>query len=201
MAQGGWNKGKPGSTKRRDGEPNASTTGGPGPRNVDMSNWRQKMKEERVKFDDDRKEVFLNHFRQRNRLGEAAKAAGVTGATVRKHLENDPDFFEAFEEARLDYKDQFMDHVQNLMLEGIREPIFGGQFKDEEVGQKVTYPTNLIAMEMRRVEPEYKERVEIDAKVQGGVLAVPADAGMSVAEWAAKYGKPAPTDETTEESE
>lgn len=163
------------ATIKKDGTPHASTTGGPGPRNVDMSNWRTRLQASRLKFDDDAKDIFLAHFAQTGLMGASAQAAGVAHQTVRGHLELDPDFNEAYLEAKELYKKRILDHARTLILDGVDEPIIGGQFKDEVVAYKKVYPTNLIAMEMRKVDPDYKERQEIDLKAGGGVLVAPAD--------------------------
>lgn len=180
-------------TRKKTPGPRASTTGGPGPRKVDQSSWRKRMKTSRIKFDDDAKERFLQGYAEHGRMHDGAVAAGVTYSCVKNHLDNDPEFMQAFLEAKQAYRDRFLRHVQKMMFEGVEEPIIGGQFKDEVVAYKRVYPTNLIAMEMRRVEPEYKERTEVDMNVQGGVLVVPAR--MSTEEWMAKFGRPRPDGE------
>jgi hypothetical protein len=80
------------------------------------------------------------------------------------------------------YHARFMEHWDRLVYEGTEEPIIGGQYKDEVVAHKTIFPTNLIAMEARRIEPGFKERSEIDLKGGGGVLVVPANAAPD--EWA-----------------
>jgi len=190
---------KPVGYPKRNPAVNASTTGGPGPRNVDQTNWRHRMREGRIKFDDDAKLIFLRAFAEHGRMTEAAFAANVTGACVNNHLKIDPDFLAAFQEAKAIYRDKFIKHAQNLMFDGVDEPILGGRFKDEVVAHKRVYPLNLIAMEMRRVEPEYKERTEVDMTVNGGVLVVPPR--ISPSEWAEKYGKPAPTGEADQQKD
>jgi hypothetical protein len=174
-------RGGPRNTRKKVGV-NASTTGGPGPRVInDLVPWRRAIREGRTKLDDIAKNTFLEHFSQNGMMMAGATAAGVTYSAVKNHLDNDPEFMEAFLEAKQAYRDLIMSHAKRLILEGVEEPIIGGQFKDQVVATKIVYPTNLIAMEMRRVEPEYKERSEVDIKGGGGVLVVPA--GQTPQEW------------------
>jgi hypothetical protein len=156
------------------GVPRASSTGGPGARNVDMTDWRQKMLVHRIKFDDDAKQVFLEAFARFGRVMQAAQAAGVSYNTVYKHIENDPGFKEAFEEARQIYKDHIREAVYELAINGVDEPIIGGEFKDEIVGYKKIMFPNLLAMEAKRVDPDYRENAgTVQVNVQTGVVLLP----------------------------
>ena len=168
----------------------APTSGDIGPKRIDMSNWRVKMRTQQMKFDDDLKQRFLEAVAEHGNMRAAADFVGMTTAGVRRHFDIDPDFTEAFLEAKETYRDKVVGHAQNLMFNGVSEPILGGQFKDQVVGEKVTYPTNLLAMEMKRVEPGYNERQQIDMTVKGGVLVVPAAVTMD--DWMAKLGKAEP---------
>ncbi|WP_396604576.1 hypothetical protein ACFLEY_07235 [Bradyrhizobium sp. YCK136] len=55
----------------------------------------------------------------------------------------------------------------------MKKPIIGGQHRDRIVAHEVVYATNLLAMELRRTNAEYKERQEVEHKGAGGVLLVP----------------------------
>ena len=170
-------KPKPPGTHRK------STTGGPGKRNVDQSSWRQELKERRIKFDDDAKKRFLDVYREFNLMMRAAEAACVSLQTVKNHLENDPEFAELFEEAKESYKDRVLEHHRNLAFNGITNDVFAGKDGDK-VGTKTEYPIQLVAMEVKKVDPSYKERSEIDLKTNGGGVLV-APAGMTAEEWIA----------------
>lgn len=149
---------------------------------ADQSTWRTKLQAARIKFDDAAKERYLTVLGQTGFKSRACMAAGVTRQTVAQHVENDPDFAEAVEEALDRYQARFMEHWDELVYEGVEEPIIGGKDRDEVIAHKRVYPINLIAMEARRVEPGFKERSEVDIKGGGGVLVVPANAAPD--EWA-----------------
>jgi hypothetical protein len=140
-----------------------STTGGIGFKPTDQSNWRRKLDQKRLKFDDFAKEIFLNHFKENNLVLKACDAADIAYSTLYLHLENDPDFREAYEQAQIEYKERVVSHVQNLAFNGISNPIFAG--KDGEYrGEKVEYPIQLIMMEAKKVEHAYRDRHEVDIK-------------------------------------
>lgn len=59
----------------------------------------QKQRSRRVRFDRDRKQIFLDHFAGSCNLADAAEAAGVSADSVFAHLRSDPAFAEGFREA------------------------------------------------------------------------------------------------------
>jgi hypothetical protein len=164
---------KPTTTKK----PRKSTTGKHNPR-VDMATWRRKVQKSRVKLDDDAKEIYLAQLREHGLKGKAAEAAGVALSTVRGHLDADPDFNEAVNEAIEGYHDRVVDHHQTLLFEGEIHK----RYKDGElVEEKHVYPIPLIQLELKKVDPTYREKQSIDLNHAGGVMVAPPD--MSVEEW------------------
>lgn len=147
----------------------------------DTTGWREKMQMSKVKFDDAAKLRYLEHLAKTGRKGHAAAAAGVCPNCVNEHRKKDPTFNEAVEIAMQMYADDVHALAVKLM-NGVDEPIIGGKDKDEIVGYKRVYATNLVSMELKRTNPEYKERSEVDLKGTGaGALVVPA--GLTPAEW------------------
>lgn len=138
--------------------------------------WRERFENApAAKFDDQAKAIYLNVLRKTGLKVRSAKAAGVTLTTVQRHIDNDPGFAAAREEALAEYADLIQQHAFKLSVQGVKEPIVGGKDKDQIVAHKEVYATNILAMEMRRTNPEYKERQEIDLNQKGGgVLVVPA---------------------------
>lgn len=147
---------------------------------ADMAGWRKKVQASKIKFDDVQKGIYVNVLAKTGRRQQAADAAGVCYQTVMQHRENDPDFELSFQAALGTYQDTVHKLAWKLM-EGIKKPIIGGKDKDEIVAHELVHATNLLAMEMRRTNAEYKERAEIDLKHGGSVLVAPAD--MSPEEW------------------
>ena len=171
-------------SRRKDGQPAASTTGKKNPL-VDMSNWREKLQKSRIKFDDEQKERYLKVLATTGRKGEAADSVGVSRDTVKRHIEIDPDFALAFEDALERYRDRVHDIAQSTYDGRLKKPILGGQFKDEVVAHETIIHSNILAMELKRVDPSFKDRQEIDMNVKGGVLVVP-DAGETKEEYLAR---------------
>lgn len=149
---------------------------------ANQTNWRRKLQRSRIKFDDDAKEVFLDSLRQDGLKGKAAKAAQISLETVRKHLDNDPDFAEATATALETYRDRLSSHAQNLIFEGTTEIRYN---KEGGVASEIRrYPEGLILAELKRHIPEYRDKQPIDAVIQGGVIVAPAE--MTPQEWIEK---------------
>lgn len=144
-----------------------------GRKRADMKTWRTKLQASKIKFDDTQKGIYLNHLRQFGRKQQACAAAGVGLDTVARHIENDPEFANAREEALAAYADVVQQLAWKLMS-GVKKPIVGGQFKDEIITHELVHATNLLAMEMRKTDPAYKDRSEVDMNHKGGgVLVAP----------------------------
>jgi len=147
---------------------------------ADQTNWRTKLQKGRIKFDDEQKKIFLAAFAENGLKGRSASAAGVTLQTVSNHQENDPDFAESYDEAVVAYRDKFVDHATNLAYNGIEVKKFN---KDGDVIEKRTdYPIRLIELELKRVEPAYREKQTIDLNhTGGGVLVAPGEISVEQA--------------------
>jgi hypothetical protein len=159
-----------------------STTGGRGPREVDQTNWRTKLMTNRIKFDDAAKRTFLEHFAKTNRLMEACAVAGVTRHCVHDHQRNDPDFAEAYEDAKQRYRDSLHQHAEDLIFNGVEKPVIGGRNKDIIIATTVEYPIPLLQMELKRVDPDYKDRQVVENTGGGsGVVLIPAH--MDAEDW------------------
>jgi len=180
-ARPGPNKGKPPANKGKRFGDFSETPAEKEARLRAASSWRERFQVAKVVFDDNAKRIYLENLCRTGRKGESAEKAGVTIQTVSSHRANDPDFNSACEHAMSMYADYIHTHALGLMMDGVEKPIIGGRFKDEVVAHEKEYPTNLIAMELKRTNPEYKERAEIDMNVKAGVLVAPAD--LSPADW------------------
>ena len=158
----------------RLGRKGTSSTGKVRNVRADQKNWRRKLQTSKLKFDDDQKNVYLAEIGEHGMKGRAARKAGVATATVGRHRENDPEFAEREAEALDDYRDRIVSHHRNLLLEG---EITRKYSKDGElIEEKHTYPIRLIELELKRVDPSYREKQQIDLNAQGGgVLVAPAD--------------------------
>lgn len=184
---------KPTTEKRKQ---QASSTGRVQNVPVVQDNWRTKLMKARIKFDDEQKILYLNAIASHGMKGRAAQTAGVCMQTVNDHLQNDPDFAEARGEALETYRDMFVDHAMSLALEGEKHKFYD---KDGNlISEKHVYPIRLIELELKRIEPGFRDKQTIELNASGGgVLVAPAE--QSPEDWiksqrAANDGKAAPAD-------
>ena len=173
--------------------PGKSSTGRRNPE-ADQANWRRKMQQRRLKFDDRAKEVYLDVLARTGRKGLAAEAAGVAPQTVNNHIDNDPDFAESVEIAHETYSNHVVSKIEREALEGHTQPIFD---KDgREIGEKRIFETQLRLAMLKRFDTAYKERSEVDVNHGGGVLVAPAE--MTPDEWVEAARKMREEQEATE---
>ncbi len=153
---------------------------------VNQSNWRRQLMTARIKFDDDAKEIFLAKYAEHGRKKDAATAAGVSALTVSNHCKNDPDFAQAFDEAQAEYRDKFVAKaIGELAYEGV---LVERLDKDGNVTEtKRDYPIRLIELELKRIDPTYRDKQEVNLTGGGGILVVPA--AMTPAEWVADQAR------------
>lgn len=135
-------------------------------------NWRARQKQ--TKFNDEAKEIFLEHYRKTFRLGVSARVAGVCVQTVVDHKKKDPVFAAACEEARYIYADLVEDTMHKVAIEGTTKTTYDKQ--GNVVSVEIIHATNILAMMAKRSNPEYKEAtgagIELNLSASG-VLVVP----------------------------
>ncbi|MEE8372946.1 MAG: hypothetical protein V3R87_04490 [Dehalococcoidia bacterium] len=179
-----------GRPSRRGTQP--SSTGKKNPE-ADQTNWRKKLQQSRLKFDDEQKYIYLEHLAAHGLKGRAAGVSGVCSYTVNKHIKNDPDFEEAVNEAIETYNDTVGDEVRRRGVEGFLKPIFykgarviepildedGVQLTTEDGQPRYRYcdvmehSDRMLELEAKRTNPAYRDKQTIDLNATGGVLVVP----------------------------
>lgn len=143
-----------------------------------------------VLFTDDRKQKFLDHYRLTGLYYMSAGVAGVSGQTVRHHIQNDKEFGAAAEQAMQDWLDEAELKIMSRAIDGVEEPVIGGKNRDEIVAHVKRYSDGLASQLLRAKRPEYREKQQIDMNVKGGVLVVP-QKPATAEEWEAQHGEAA----------
>lgn len=136
----------------KSGKPRRTTVGKRRPR-VDQTNWRQKLAERRIKFDDDQKHIFLREYAATGLKCRSAEKATVSLLTINNHIDNDPDFAEAVDEALQTYRDSVVQEVNRRGKVGVLKPVYN---KDGRVYEPV-YDERTGQMQRRSVTVEVKD--------------------------------------------
>lgn len=146
-------------------------------------------------FDAEAKRLYLEDLAISGRKYRASQIAGCNMVTVTKHRKSDPEFAAAEEEALSAYRDRVRATVQNRAIEGVLEPIIGRVAKDVDgiIGYKRRYSDQLLVMEAKRVDEEYRDKSTVDVNVKAGVLVL--GAPRSTQDWEATHsGQKLPED-------
>lgn len=155
---------------------------------------RYKLLTDQYKLNDDVKKVFLEAYAEHGRHGTAARIAGVTMNTIKKHMEKDPVFGAACMEALECYKDRLIAHHQNLVFNGTQKVTYGRD--GGIVSEETIFPIRLIEMELKKHDEGYRDKKDVNVNVKGGVLVAPASVSMD--DWEKKFGAPSPIDDIIE---
>ena len=146
--------------------------------------WRTRIKMSRTKFNEREKEIFLMEYAKWGRIGESAAAAGVSLQTVRKALDDDEEFAEAFLLQEEEYKDRLIGHHQDLIFNGTQKKSYDRN--GSLVSEETIYPIRLIELELKKHDPGYRDKQEVKINHTGGVLVAPAEMA-SIEDWEAKF--------------
>lgn len=160
--------------------------------------WRKKIQMTRNKFNDVAKGIFLAEFRKWGRIGESARAAGVTPQRVRAEMERDQDFAEAMMVAENEYTDKLIGHHQNLVFEGQKKINYDRN--GNVISEETIYPIRLIELELKKHDKGYREKQEIEHTHKGGVLIAPAEM-TSIDDWESRFGQAKDVTPTEDEEE
>ena len=157
----------------RKKRPRGSSTGRVVNVPADQTNWRQNLQQARIKFDDVQKDIYLMELADHGLKGRSGRSAGVCMQTIQDHREIDPEFQMSEQEAMSKYRDKVVAHANDLALNGVKTVRI---IDERERVEKIEYPIRLIELELKRVEPEYREKQPMDINPVGtGVLLAPAD--------------------------
>lgn len=154
-----------------------------------------------VSFTRDLQQKFIELYRDSYQFGGrralCCEQIGISLATFKKHIKDDPEFKEAFDEA---HEAWFQAHIYAPALvratDGILEPIIGGEFRDQVVGHKRIVSDGLMSMLLKRYDPGFRDKdVGDTAQGHAGVLIVPSSPG-TVTSWEGQLGSLARGKET-----
>lgn len=116
---------------------------------------------------DETKQRFLFALAELGNEADAAAVAGCSASGIRRHADPeqacfDPEFAEAWANAREEFVASLHRAAVKRATEGWEEPIIGGEFRDEVVAHKPMYSDRLLEVLLKRYDPQYRDRVSID---------------------------------------
>ncbi len=126
----------------------------------------------RGKFDDASRRAFLSHYAHTAVLYKSAHAANLCTQTIRSNILNDPEFANEVEQAKQQYAELLESEVHRRGVVGIDEPIF---YRGKEVGVVRKYSDRMLALQVKRFCPEYRDRIDVNASSTNTNLISPID--------------------------
>ena len=140
-----------------------------------------------IKFSGERKQLFIDKMKETGSRAYAMACCGIAGSTVCEHLANDPDFKQAYEDAKEWHVENYIvKEAQRRAVEGVKKAVYGGRFKDEVVGEETVYSDSLMSLFLKSKAKEFKPAqpgADINEK---GVLVILGNT-LTPEEWAKKY--------------
>lgn len=149
-----------------------------------LGEWRNSVRFGRQPITDEQKGAFLLEYMKWGRMAEAAAAAGVSQNRIKKLAAEDEDFAEAVLLAEAAYRDRLLQHHQNLLFNGTEKISYDRN--GNIVSKEQIYPIRLIELELKKHDPGYRDKQEIEMKHSGGVLVAPAEMA-SIEDWEKKF--------------
>lgn len=128
------------------------------------------------KFNKPQRMRFLKHYIEFGLLYLAAEAAGVTTQTVRNHRSSNPEFDELCTDALEYFRDTLEAEAIRRAHDGVDTEHY---FRGEHTHTETKYSDTLLITLLKRHRKEYRDKIDIDATVRGGLLVVPEEAVTS----------------------
>lgn len=143
-----------------------------------------------------KKALFVEKLAEYVSVVKTSKAVRISRPTLYKWRDDDPDFKLAWDEAAKVGIEKLQDEAIRRAMEGVDKPVYQGGFK---VGQIREYSDTLLIFLLKGMKPKmYRDKLQVDATVTGGVLLVNTPA-PNIEAWAQRYApKQLPSQEVEE---
>lgn len=132
----------------------------------------------------EQKAAFLETLEETGLINKSCRAAGFTYPTYSQLRTKDREFDEACEAAKRAHGEAWEVACRERGIEGWLEPRFNKE--GEVVGHVRRFSDRCLELGLKRFCPEYREKLQVDATISGGVLVV--NAPMAEDEWVERYG-------------
>lgn len=138
------------------------------------------------RMDDDAKVRAIEAYANFGTYATAARAAHVCPQTIKNHMDSDPDFKDAMETSLTEFRDKLEQEAYRRAVEGVTKPVFS-QKLGRIIGYEQVYSDGLLQFIMKKWMPDYREKVQTDVNVMGGVLVLASSRSKSIEEFEEKH--------------
>lgn len=123
---------------------------------------------------------FLEAYMECGHKGKAALAAGLSYSSILKAEREDPEFADEVVQAHELFTSRLTDAAFKAAVEGWKVPKYDA--KGQLVGHEWKFSERILELLLKRHDPGFRDKQELDVKHSGGVVVVQAPA-MSMDEW------------------
>lgn len=123
---------------------------------------------------------FLEAYMDCGHKAKSALVAGLSYSSILKAEKDDPDFAAEVEQAHELFTAKLSDAAYKAAVSGWKKPIFDA--KGNHVGDEWKFSERILELLLKRHDPNFRDKVEVDQKVSGGVLVVQAPA-LTMDDW------------------
>lgn len=123
-----------------------------------------------VRLDNRGKQTYIDTLRRTGMRAISAQAAGVSVATIIKHLKKDEQFAESCNESLESYRDTIEAEAYRRAVTGFEKGIY---YQGVRMDTELQYSDALMQTLLKGNRPEkYRDRLDVDARVIAGVMVI-----------------------------
>lgn len=115
---------------------------------------------------------FLAAYIDCGHKAKSALIAGLSYESIRRHEKNDPDFAEEVDQAHELFTARLSDAAYKAAVQGWKRPLFDS--KGNHVGDEWKFSERILELLLKRHDPNFRDKVEVDQKISGGVVVIQA---------------------------
>ena len=123
----------------------------------------------------DKKEVFLKVYRESNSVREAAKVAEIVRFTAYDWRKSDPQFAREWQIIQHEYIEKLEREADRRGVDGIDHPVIHQGVITDTYKE---YSDNLLMFRLKRLDPQYRDRLQITVDKDDGDSRQTLDAAM-----------------------
>jgi hypothetical protein len=124
--------------------------------------------------------TFLASYMDCGHKAKAAITAGLSYSSILKAEKDDPDFAAEVEQAHELFTAKLSDAAYKAAVSGWKKPLFDA--KGNHVGDEWKFSERILELLLKRHDHNFRDKIEVDQKVSGGVLVVQAPA-LTMDQW------------------
>lgn len=113
-------------------------------------------------FDAQRKTEFCELLAKSGRESEVCRKLSLNRATLRKHLTEDLDFRQMFEEAMLEYSDLLRNEAHRRGVEGTRKAVYYKGERIDKPGDVLEFSDRMLELLLKRHDPSFRDRSTVE---------------------------------------